>query len=338
MTETTGNRKGSTMNRILEIFIVAALVILAAAHPAEAQQAGKMHRIDFLHFSDIAKSVASSGFFQELRDLGYVEGRNITILRRSARGNRNRLNEMAAELVRLKVDVIVGPGSGMRPAVKATRTIPIVVTVAGDYVTRGWAKSLRRPGGNITGLSTLALGLMGKQLELLKEVVPSLSRVAIIHLPGVAAHAVQIRQAKEAAPVLGLELITIPVDGAADLPAAFRRMKVERVNGFVVLRSGFLVRLRRQMYSLARAAGLPSMSGHQRETRAGGMMSYGADTKALFRRAASYVDKILKGAKPSELPIAQAEKFILMVNLKTAKAIGVTFPQSILLRADRVIE
>ena len=319
-------------------FLITAFAILASTTPAPAQQAGKMHRIGYLHPSDIAKSVASSAFFQGLRDLGYVEGRNITILRRSARGNRHRLAEMAAELVRLKVDVIVGPGSGVRAAVKATRTIPIVVTVAGDYVTRGWDKSLRRPGGNITDLSTLALGLMGKQLELLKEVVPSLSKVAIIYVPGTVTHPPQIRQAKQAAPVLGLGLVAIPVDGAADLPAAFHRMKVERVNGFLVLRDGALVRLRRQIYSLAREAGLLSMSGHQRETKAGGLMSYGADTNALHRRAASYVDKILKGAKPSELPIAQADKFILMVNLKTAKALGITFPPSILLRATEVIE
>ena len=327
-------------NRAKTLTIANAIVacLLFAPLTVAAQQAGKMHRIGYLHLSDIAKSAASSAFFQGLRDLGYVEGRNITILRRSARGNRNRLAEMAAELVRLKVDVIVGPGGAMRPAVKATRTIPIVVTVAGDYVTRGWAKSLHRPGGNITGLSTLALGLMGKQLELLKETVPSLSKVAIIYVPGVSGHPPQIRQAKEVAPALGLELITIPVDGAADLPAAFRRMKVERVDGFVVLRSGFLQRLRGQMYALARDAGLPSLSGHVTETKAGGLMSYGADTIALFRRAASYVDRILKGAKPSELPIAQAEKFILMVNLKTAKALGLTFPPSILLRADKVIE
>ncbi len=314
------------------------LAILASAHPAAAQEAGKVYRIGILHMNDVAKSASTPGFFQRLRDLGYVEGRNITILRRSARGQPHRLPEMAAELVRLKVDVIVGTGGSARVAIKATRTIPIVVTVAGDYVTRGWAKSLRRPGGNVTGLSTMALGLMGKQLELLKETVPSLSRVAVVAVAGNRGHAGQIRQAKQAAPVLGLGLVAIPVKGAADLPAAFRRMKVDGVDGVVVLRSGFLLGLRGRITALAREAGLPTMFGHGREAAAGGLMAYGADTTALWRDAASYVDKILKGADPAELPISQATKFNLVVNLKTAKALGITVPPSILIRATEVIE
>jgi putative ABC transport system substrate-binding protein len=317
-------------------FLVAALAILASAHPAVAQQTGKMPRIGTLQVGSSAR--ASTAFFKGLRDLGYVEGRNIVIERRFARGNRDRLAKQAAELVRLKVDVIVCVGAAVQAVIKATRTIPIVVAVAGDFVARGWAQSVRRPGGNVTGLSTLALGLMGKQLELLKETVPSLSRVAILHSPDNRGHANLIRQAKEAAPVLGLGLIAIPVTGAASLPAAFRRMKAEGVDGIVVLRSGFLLRLRGQITTLSREARLPTMFGHGREAAAGGLMAYGADTKALFRGAAAYVDKILKGADPAEMPISQATKFNLVVNLKTAKAFGITVPPSILVRATKVIE
>jgi ABC-type uncharacterized transport system substrate-binding protein len=337
MTALEGNRGLKFMIKLNSVFVVV-FAILCAANTATAQQSGKTYRIGFLHSNDVAKSMASHAFFQGLRDLGYVEGRNIEILRRSALGQRHRLREMAAELIRLKVDVIVGPGSGVRPAIKATSTIPIVVAVAGDFVSRGWARNLRRPGGNVTGLSTLALGLMGKQLQLFKETVPSLSKVAIMHVPDFLAHAGQIRQAKEAAPAMRLGLVAIPVKAAADLPAAYRRMKAEGVDGVVVLRSGFLVRLKGQIYSRAREAGLPSISGHVRETAAGGLMSYGADTKGLYRGAASYVDKILKGADPAELPISQATKFNLTVNLKTAKALGITVPKSILLQATKVIE
>jgi len=325
------------MNKKL-VFLVTAFAFALAAHPGAAQKAEKLYRIGYLHPAIIAKSSGSRAFFQGLRDLGYVEGRNIIIERRSAKGKRDRLPELAAELVRLKVDVLVGTGAIGYAAMKATRTIPIVITVAGDYVSRGWAKTLRRPGGNVTGMSTLALGLMGKQLQLLKEVVPSLSRVAILYIPNLRGLAEQVRQAKEAAPIFDLGLVAIPVDGAADLPAAFRRMKAEGIDGIVVLRSGFLVRLRNQTTTLFREARLPSLFGHVREAAAGGLMAYGADTEALFYGAASYVDKILKGANPAELPISPATKFNLAVNLGTAKALGITVPRSILLRADKVIE
>lgn len=319
-------------------FFITAFAILVSAYPTAAQQAVKMHRIGYMHPGNVAKSSGARAFFQGLRDLGYVEGRNIIIERRSAKGKRDRLPALAAELVRSKVDVIVGTGAIGQAAMKATRTIPIVITVASDYVSRGWAKTLRRPGGNVTGLSTLALGLMGKQLQLLKEVVPGLSRVAIIHTPNNRGLADQVRQAKATAPTLGLGIIAISVDGAADLPAALSRMKAEGIDGIVVLRSGFLVRLRDQTTTLFREARLPSLFGHVSEAAAGGLMSYGADTKALHRDAASYVDKILKGANPAEMPISQATKFNLVINLKTAKALGITVPPSILLRADKVIE
>ncbi len=323
--------------RTIGLISTLVLGLLAGPLPVEAQQAGKMHRIGTLHMGSTT-GPASAAFFERLRDLGYAEGRNIVIERRYAHGNRDRLAKQAAELVRLNVDVIVGPGGAAQAAVKATRTIPIVVAVAGDFVARGWAQSLRRPGGNVTGLSTQALGLMSKQLELLKETVPNLSRVAIVGVANHRGHAKQIHQAKETAPILGLGLVAIHVEDAADLPPAFRRMRSEGVDGIVVLRHGFLVRLRGQVVALAREAGLPTMFGHGREAAAGGLMAYGADTKALFRGAATYVDKILKGANPAELPISQARKFNLILNLKTAKQLGITIPPEVLLQATKVIK
>ena len=325
------------MNRTITA-VAAAFAILVSPIAATAQQAGKVYRIGILQVNDFSKSPMGPAFVQDLRDLGYVEGQNITFLRRSGGGQRRRLKGNAAELVRLKVDVIVGTSAAVRHAITATRTIPIVVTVAGDFVAQGWAKSLRRPGGNVTGMSTLAQGLVGKQLQLLKETVPSLSRVAIVGVERHGGHAEQVRQAREAAPILGLGLVVIHVEGATDLPTAFQRMRSEGVDGIVVLRHGFLLRLRGQITVLARKAGLPTLFGHRREAQAGGLIAYGADTKALWHGAATYVDKILKGADPAELPISQATNFDLTVNLKTAKALGITVPRSILLRATEVIE
>ncbi len=321
----------------LLVTALATLAVLAAVGPAVAQQAGKIPTIGFLHPGSFEKSLSMPAFLRGLSDLGYEEGRNIAILRRSDLGRHDRLPDRAAELVRRKVDVIVCVGAAAEAARDATSTIPIVVLVAGDYVAMGWARSLSQPGGNVTGLSTQAAGLMGKQLQLLKETVPGLTRVAILSFAG-RVHANQIREAKEAAPILGLGLVPVSVGGADDLAAAFRRMQAERVDGIVVLRHGTFVRQRERVTTLAREAGLPSLFGHRVEAAAGGLMAYGADTKALFHGAASYVDKILKGANPADLPISQATKFNLVVNLKTAKALGIKVPPSILLRATDVIE
>ncbi len=317
--------------------LFAALAVLAAAGPATAQAPKKTPTIGFLHASDYTTAIGISPFLQGLRDFGYVEGRNIRIEWRFADGKRERLPALAADLVRLKVDVIVTPGGAAPAAIKATSTIPIVIPVTGDYVASGWAKSLRRPGGNITGLSTQASGLKGKQLALLKEAVPGLSRVAIVHAdhPG---HHAQIREAKKAAAVLDLDIVPIRVEAAADLAPAFARMKAERVDGIVVLRKGLYMLLRGDMTARAREAGLPTLFGHRLEATAGGLMAYGAETKALYIGAGSYVDKILKGADPGELPISQATTFDFVLNLKTAKALGITFPQAILLQATEVIE
>lgn len=326
------------MTRPALIVVGLAVWLLALPGAVEAQSAWKAYRIGILHPNDIAGSGSTPLFFKRLRALGYVEGRNITILRKSAHGQRRHLPEMAAELLRREVDVIVGPGSGVSAAIEAARTPPIVVAVAGDFIARGWAESLRRPGGNVTGLSTQASDLTGKQLQLLKETVPGVSRIAIVAVAGDRSHAEELRNAEEATPALGLSLVAILVQGPADLPGAFRRMKTEGVDGIVVLRHGYLLRMRGQMAASARDAGLPTLFGHGREAAAGGLMAYGADTKALWRGAAEYVDKILRGANPAELPISQARKFNLTVNLKTARALGIKIPRAILLRADRVIE
>ncbi len=327
------------MTRIIA-FLTATLAILATAYSATAQQTGKVHHIGFLapwHIEIDAPRVKA--FRQGLRDLGYVEGRNITIEWRSSEGRNDRLPALAAELVRKKVEVIV---VCCQPAVdaarKATSTIPIVVAVTADYVGQGLAKSLRRPGGNVTGLSAIGPELMGKQLELFKEAVPKLSRVAFLWNTANRAHPTIVPQAKAAAEVLGLRLVAIGVRGPDEFAGAFRRMAAEGVEGVVVARGGMFRTNKTRMVALARKAALPIMFGHRVEAKAGGLMAYGTDTLVLFRRAASFVDRILKGANPAEIPIEQPTTFYLVVNLKTAKALGITFPPSILLRATDVIE
>ena len=323
--------------------------ILAFTLPAYAQQAKEMPLVGLLLKGSKQLSSGNLTFRQGLRDLGYVEGRNIKFIYAMAKGRKERLPGFVADLLRQKVDVIVTTGGApAKAAMKVTRTIPIVVAVTGDFVAEGYAKTLRRPGGNVTGLSTLAHDLIGKQLQLLKEVVPKLSRVAIIRRPARASrdrhsrrsvHDFMVRQAKAAAGVLGLEVVVVVgVGGASDLPGAFRRIVAEGADAILINRSGFLLRLRRQIVALARKAALPTMFAHMKEAKAGGLLAYGADTKAMYRGAAHYVDKILKGAKPAEMPISRATKFNLIVNLKTARALGITVPPSILLRATEVIE
>ena len=329
------------MNKSI-VSIVTAFVIFVFSISAQAQQSGKVYRIGYLHHATLADSRGVAAFRQSLRDLGYVEGRNITIIYRAPatmRDWRARLPENAADLVRRKVDVIFACcPPAVAAARKATRTIPIVFSVMGDAVAEGVATSLRRPGGNLTGLSTFAPDLTGTQLQLLKEAVPGLSRIAVLRLVGNPTHATVMKHAESDAPALGVRLVPLAVNGSADLPDAFRRMKAERVGAVLVLRSGALLRLRSRIAALAREAGLASMFGHRPEAVAGGLMAYGADTVALFRGAAAYVDKILKGADPAELPISQATKFNLVVNMRTARALGITLSPSILLGADEVIE
>ncbi len=330
------------MRKIVAVFATA-LAILLSTYPATAQTAGKVHHIGFLapwaNDPSAASAPRVAAFRQGLRDLGYVEGRNITIEWRSSEGKNDRLPALAAELVRKKVEVIVVCCQpALDAARKATSTIPIVVAVTGSYVRQGLAKSLRRPGGNITGLSVMPGNLVGKQLELFKEAVPKLSRVAVLWNTAHRGHPEFVRLAKAAAEVLGLRLVVIGVRGPDEFAGAFRQMAAEGVEGVLVARGAIFVTNKTRMVALARKAALPIMFGHKSEAEAGGLMAYGTDTPELFRRAAGIVDKILKGANPAEIPIEFPTTFHLVVNLKTAKKLGITIPRSILLRATEVIE
>ena len=314
-----------------------ALVLLAAPLAAPAQQPpGKTARIGFL--GDVP-AFLDEAFRQGLRELGYVDGQNIAIEHRAAEWKYERLPGLAADLVRLKVDVIVAASPSATEAAKqATRTIPIVFTVSGDPVAEGFVASLARPGGNITGLATISPELVGKQLEMLKTVAPKVSRVAVLHNPNQPGHPGAVRQAEGAARALGMQLQILGARNPAEIEAAFAAMSSQRAGGVLVLRDAFFRAQRAQIVTLAAKSRLPAVYGLREEAEAGGLMAYGASVPQLFRRAAAYVDKILKGAKPADLPVEQPTKFELVINLKTAKALGLTIPQSLLLRADRIIQ
>jgi len=312
-----------------------ALGLLAGPLPTEAQKAGKVYRIGFL--SDASRMRPNFEIFRQgLRELGYIEGQNIVIEWRLAGRKPDRLAEMAADLVRQKVDVIV-TGGPFAPgaALKATRTIPIVDPLGAHR----YVENLRRPGGNLTGLTTMASDLVGKQLHLFKEAVPSLSRVAVLGDADHSDYTRTVRQAERAASALGLQLIKIGVRSPAEFPGAFRRMVAEGVEGVLIQRAGLLIRNKARTAELAGEAALPTMYGHTREAREeGALMSYGTNVSALFRRAATFVDKILKGANPSELPVERPTKFNLVVNLKTAKQLDITIPPEVLYQATEVIK
>jgi putative ABC transport system substrate-binding protein len=307
------------------------------------QQAKNIHRIGYLS-SQSASADASrlDGFRQVLRDLGYVEGKNVIIEYRFAEGKFDRFPDLAAELVRLKVDVIVTTGSPpTRAAQQATKTIPIVMTVVGDPVEVGFVASLAKPGGNITGLTQMSPQLSGKRLELLKEAFPKISRVAVF-VDGALAAAQQtsktLQETELAAKALGIKLQSREIIGPnPDLDGAFKAATGERAGAVIFLAGPVLELHRKRVADLAAKSRLPAMYSNSEFVEAGGLMSYAPDHVDLFRRAATYVDKILKSTKPADLPVEQPTKFELVINLKTAKQIGVTIPQSVLYRADRVI-
>jgi len=302
-----------------------------------AQQAEKMYRIGYLR-SGNPGTFSTKAFVRELRKLGYEEGRNITIDSRFAKRRKKLLPGMAAELVRQNPDVmVVCCGPAISAAQKATSTIPIVVAIGANYVEKGLVKSLRRPGGNLTGLSSISHNVVGKQLQLFKETVPGMSRVAVLYQKSRYAH-LKLKETQEAAKTLGLELVPVDVGSPDDFPGAFRQIEGARVDALFVQRSGLIHGHKHLTTKFARKAGLPTMYGHRQEAEAGGLMAYGTDVTALFRRTAHYVDKIFKGANPAEMPIELPTKFDFVVNLKTAKALGITIPSSILLQATKVIE
>ena len=320
--------------------ILIAVVLLAFRVAVEAQQPKKVPRIGYLSVSSpSAMSTRTEAFRQGLRELGYVEGKNIVIEWRSAEGKRDRLPSLAAELVRLKVDIIVTAGPpATRSAKEATVTIPIVFAQDGDPVASGFVASLARPGGNITGLSTLAPELSGKRLELLKEIVPRLSRVAVLGNSTNPANAQVLKETELAAGVFGVKLQYLDVLDPKDIETAFRAASKGRADAVLMTVSGGVVLSQRtQVVELAAKSRLPAMYIIREYVETGGLMSYGVSLIDLDRRAATYVDKILKGAKPADLPVEQPTKFEFIINLTAAKQIGLTIPPNVLVRADKVI-
>ena len=318
------------------ISIIATVLVFAAV--AAAQQPTKIPRIGWLTGGSVTSR--SEPFRQGLRELGYVEGKNIVIEWRSAEGKRDRVSALAAELVRLKVDVIVTSGAtDTRAAKAATATIPIVMTNDGDPVGLGFVASLARPGGNITGLSTLSPELSGKRLELLKEIVPKLARVAVFGTSTSASNAQELREVELAAGVLGVKLQYLDVLGPKDFETAFRAAVKGRADAALMMVSGGIAGAanRIRIVELAVKSRLAAIYDRRSTVEAGGLISYGVNLPDLDRRAARYVDKILKGAKPAELPVEQPIKFEFIINLKAAKQIGLTIPPNVLARADRVI-
>ncbi len=328
-----GLRIGSTTMAIVAL----ALAILAAPPAAEAQQpAGKIPRIGILRPGSWPDPLVEA-FRQGLRELGYAEGRNINIEYRWAEGRVERFPSLAADLVHLKVDLIVAAGTQALAAKQATTTIPIVMPISTDPVGSGLVVSLARPDGNATGFATLSEELPGKWLELLKETLPRVSRVAVLLAP--ATPPGQVTVSEGAVRSLGLHLQMLNMRRSDDFETAFAAAKKNRAGALVVLGSPFFYSYRTRLVELAAKHRLPTIYPEKEFIiGSGGLMSYGPDFHDLFRRAATYVDKILKGAKPGDLPVEQPTKFEFVINLKTAKALGLTIPQSVLIRADEVIQ
>src|SRR5262245_16052458 len=323
--------------------ILTAMILLAVAVMAEAQQPKKIYRIGYLSPSDPATdSRLAEGIRLALRELGYIEGQNIATEYRYAEGKQDRFPELADELVRLKVDIIVAAGGtlAVRAVMHATKTIAIVMTGGGaDPVRADLIESLARPGGNVTGLTRLNRELGGKRLELLKEAVPKLSRVAVLYDPALPASVLAVKELLPAdARALKLTIQPWEIRAVDDFEKVFAALNKQRPNGLYALTTGRVMRPnQKRIAAFALKSGLPSVSSNEEFVDAGGLISYAADDADSYRRVATYVDKILKGAKPADLPVEQPTKFDLVINLKTSKQIGVAIPQSLLYRADKVI-
>jgi putative tryptophan/tyrosine transport system substrate-binding protein len=315
--------------------------LLAAPLAAEAQQAGRLWQIGFIE----AGSPSVNGHFldafrQGLKELGYVEGQQIIIVDRWAEGRNERFPSLLAEVIRLKVDVIVQASSlGAVAAKKATMTVPIIFVGVGDPIGTGLVTSLARPGSNLTGLSLAwTEGLAGKWPELLKETAPNISRVALLFNPLGTSMNSWVKETQAAASALGLRLQEFEVRDATDIDSAFARMAREHVGALIVITDPLTLRHRTRVVQLAANNRLPAVYSFGEFARAGGLLAYGPSVAEMFRRAATYVDRILKGAKPADLPVEQPTRYELVINLKTAKALGLTIPPSLLQRADQVIE
>ncbi len=306
--------------------------------PLHAQQSARVSRIGFLIFhSASAYAVRVEALRAGLRQLGYVEGKNIVIEFRWAE-TVDQLPELAAELVRMNADVIFAMSSTeVEPTRQATKTIPIVFAIHADPVGLGHVASLARPGGNITGLTIIQTDLVAKQLEILKEAVPQATRIGVLFSPTAPSHRPAVQAVETAGKRLGVQLVMVPARTVEDFEGAFSTMSREHVGGFLAVAAPLMLH-RTRLAELALKHRLPGMFGNKENVEAGGLISYGADFNDLVRRAAAYIDKILKGAKPADLPVEQASKYELVINLKTAKAIGLTLSEAFLLRADKVIE
>ena len=313
--------------------------LLAVPLAARAQQGAKVPRVGFLGNSTAALEANLVGPFREgLRDLGYVEGRNVLIEYRWAEGKYERFPALIGELIALKVDVIVTAGTPATQAVKkATTSVPLVMVAVGDPVGTGFVASLGRPGGNITGLTSIAPELEGKRLELLREVLPKLSHLSVLWNPANPFHAGSLKETRAAAQVLGIKVQPLGVRSSEEFPATFAAILKERPAALVVLADRLFLHHRARIVDFALQHRLPGVYTHRELVDAGGLMSFGPNYADMHRRAATYVDKILKGAKPADLPVEQPTKFELVINLKTAKVLGFTIPQSLLIRADQVI-
>jgi putative ABC transport system substrate-binding protein len=336
--QTAAKREANMRIKILGLTLSAMLFALCSS--AEAQQPTKVPRIGYLAGPSLSSlSARTEAFRQGLRELGYVEGKNIMMEYRYAEGKLDRLPALAAELVHLKVGVIVTGGpTPTRAAKEATNTIPIVMANDADPVGSGAIASLARPGGNITGLSNLAPEISGKRLELLKEIVSKLARVAVLGTSATSGTAQALREMKLAAGVFKVQLQYLDVPRPKDIETAFREARKARADAVLVLQGGVFNSQRKQIANLAIKSRLPAIYGSQATVEAGGLMSYGGTNLESDRRAATYVDKILKGAKPADLPVEQPKKFEFVINLKAAKQIGLTIPPNVLARADKVIK
>jgi ABC-type uncharacterized transport system substrate-binding protein len=327
--------------RLIGLAVVLAVGLFVAPLSAEAQQPAKIPRLGYLVLAPLSEtpSPERAAFLAGLRELGWIEGKTIAIEYRSASWNVELLDDLAEELVRMKVDIIVAAGGGppVRAAKQATSMIPVVMAASGDPVREGFIASMARPGANVTGMSLMMYELASKRLELLKEVVPRAVRLAVLFNPTTNAD-LELEATRAAARTLGVTLKLMEVKNADDLARVFAVLGKERPDGLTMFFDAKSTGYRALVGDFAKKHKIPTIFGAKEFAQAGGLMSYAPDTAESFRRAATYVDKILKGAKPADLPVEQPTKYELVINMKTAKTLGLTIPQSVLLRADQVIE